>query len=72
MKPLPPPGPELVLEVRVAFIRNGLTLTRWCRSNKVLLSNARLALLGGWNGPRGLAMRKRVLTAAGLAEKAAA
>lgn len=72
MEHLPPPGPELVRKVRAAFVMSGTTLGRWCRDQDLKDQNVRLALLGGWNGPKGQAMRDRVLNAAGLSAKAAA
>lgn len=61
------PGPELVRKVRAAFVKGGTTLGQWCRENAIADQNARLALLGGWNGPKGQAMRARIIRASGLA-----
>lgn len=72
MATLPPPGLELVRVVRAGFVLNGTTLGRWCRDNQIHDQHARLALLGGWNGPKGQAVRARIVAAAGLSEKAAA
>lgn len=60
------PGPDLLLEVRVGLMRKGTTLGAWCRRNGVLRANARLALLGGWNGQKGTALRDQLIAAAGL------
>lgn len=70
MTALPPPGPDLVLTVRAGFVRKGTSLGRWCRENGYRLQNARNALIGGWNGPKGQTVRATLIAAAGLAEAA--
>lgn len=70
MTELPPPGPELVLTVRAGFVRQGTSLGRWCRENGYRLQNARNALVGGWDGPKGRTVRAVLIEAAGLARKA--
>lgn len=60
------PGLELVRRVRTKFILKGTTLTRWCRENNLQIGNARMALYGNWNGPKGKAFRQRILEAAGV------
>lgn len=72
MTELPQPGPELVRTVRAGFVLKGSTLGRWCRENGLYLQHIRLALLGGWDGPKGRAARARVVAAAGLSSKKAA
>lgn len=67
-KTLPNPGLELVRLVRAGFVLQGTTLGRWCRENGIALQNARNALLGGWNGSKGQAMRARLIAAARLTE----
>lgn len=59
----PSPGPELNLEIRVGFIRQGTTLTRWCKDNGLRISNVRDAILGSWDGPKGKAIRAQVAKA---------
>ena len=54
------------LKVRVQFIAQGTSLNRWCEANGVKRQNARKALTGEWAGPKGQAMRQRLLHAAGL------
>lgn len=61
----PTPGLDLLRQVRAAFIVQGTTMKAWCRENGVHLSNVRNCLTGSWNGPRGKAMRQRVLKASG-------
>ena len=58
------PGPQLHLRVRTGFLLQGTSLTEWCRSNGTHISNARGALLGTWNGPKGKAMRNKIIKAA--------
>lgn len=66
----PSPGKKLHQEIRAGFVRQGTTLTRWCTENDLRLSNVRDAILGGWDGPKGQAIRAKVAKAAGV--KAAA
>lgn len=66
MQTISPPGPDLVKQVRAGFVLNGTTLGRWCREQHIPPQHARLALLGGWNGPKGSALRERLITVAGL------
>lgn len=72
MTSLPQPGPDLVRSVRAGFVLKGTTLGRWCRDHGIVTQHARLALLGGWDGPKGRSVRNRLIAAAGLATKAAA
>lgn len=72
MSSLPSPGPELVREVRAGFVLKGTTLGRWCREHNLVVQHARMALVGEWNGPKGRAVRHRVLQAAGLVKAEAA
>lgn len=58
------PGLQLQLRVRTGFLLQGTSLTEWCRNNGTHISNARGALLGTWNGPKGQAMRSRIVKAA--------
>lgn len=59
------PSRELILEVRIGFMRQGTTLNGWCRDNGVLIGAARQALMGVWDGPKGRAMRRRIVRASG-------
>lgn len=58
------PGLDLHKRVRAGFVLQGKTLTEWCRANGTTVTNARAALLGTWNGPKGRAMRSRIVKAA--------
>jgi len=60
------PSKELYLLVRSGFVAQGSTLTAWCRSQKVNPTNARSALAGVWNGPKGKLLRSRLIEASGI------
>ena len=60
------PGPELYLCVRAGFVTQGTSLTSWCKQRGVNASNARAALAGAWNGPKGKRLRKDLLEASGV------
>ena len=62
----PQPSIELYNRVRGAFVAKGSSLKRWCQENGTHPSNARSALTGNWNGPRGQEMRRRLIKEAGL------
>lgn len=61
-----PPSLDLLLQVRAAFVAQGTTLHSWCHRHRVHVTGARQALIGTWNGPKGRAMRARIVRAAGL------
>ena len=60
------PSIELFREVRAGFIKRGTTFSQWCRDAGENRSNARQAVLGAWDGPKGRAVRMRILKAAGV------
>jgi hypothetical protein len=62
----PLPSIDLYRQVRGAFIAQGKSLKGWCRDNGTHLSNARSALTGNWDGPKGREMRQRLIKAAGI------
>ncbi|MCD7099096.1 hypothetical protein [Stenotrophomonas sp. MMGLT7] len=62
----PQPGLDLLLAVKAGFVRQGTTMTRWAKDNDTHVSNVRNALIGTWNGPRGQAMRTKIVRAAGV------
>ena len=68
----PAPGLDLHLKVRAAFVARGTSFKRWCLDNGIKPTNARDALIGRWNGPKGQALRARIGHAAGVAVRAAA
>lgn len=62
------PGPGLLKAVRIGFVMQGTTFTKWCSQKGVHRANATTALLGGWRGPKGRAIARRVAKAAGVGE----
>ena len=65
----PAPGftvDELMLEIKAGFIRQGTSFTQWCRENDVDRQNARVAILGGWRGPKASALIEKITQAAGV------
>ena len=62
------PGNSLLTTVRARLIAKGTSLHRWCSENEVLYPNARQALIGSWNGPKGVALREKIAKAAGIGE----
>lgn len=61
-----PPGISLLNQVRAGFISRGSTLHRWCLLNDVLYPNARQALMGAWNGPKGARLRELIIKESGV------
>lgn len=60
------PGLALHLKVRAGFVSQGTSLNKWCETNEVLPSNVRDALIGRWNGPKGMALRNKAIKASGV------
>lgn len=60
------PGPDLYQQVRGGFIARGTTLTAWCREHGHSPTNARSALVGAWNGPKGKELRHRLAEDSGV------
>ncbi|EAS0531574.1 hypothetical protein JOU96_004515 [Salmonella enterica] len=60
------PSADLLTQVRAGLIENNTNLHKWCSENGVLYANARQALIGTWNGPKGTALREQLVKAAGL------
>jgi hypothetical protein len=60
------PGESLYLAVRGGFIIQGTTFTKWCKQNSIHPTSARLALLGGWSGPKGKELRARLVNASSI------
>lgn len=69
MTPDTTPGKELLLQARIAFLKQGTSLNRWCRENDCHPSYAYQALTGKGEYPSVLAMRKKILIAAGLLDQ---
>jgi len=57
---------ELLQEVRAGFVRQGTTLSAWCKTHGVKRQNATTAILGGWGGPKAQQLIKQIVNAAGL------
>ncbi len=66
----PPPGRDLMLQVRAGLLLQNTTLSAWCRKRQVNASAVRQAIYGTWAGPKGRAMRAEVLKAAGIKDAA--
>jgi len=60
------PGIALFNAVRAAFIARGASFSGWCAENGVTRQGAVAALTGAWNGPKGRALRQRLIEASGL------
>ena len=61
MTPMPETGPQLLAEVRAAFVRKGGSLSAWCAANSVHRQNATAALKGSWKGPRAAQLVERIV-----------
>lgn len=59
-------GLQLLASVRAGFIARQTTMADWCRANGVAHQNVRLALLGGWRGPKAKELIKKISQAAGV------
>lgn len=64
------PGQDLMRKIRIGFIEQNTTFNAWCVENGVSRTNATQAIYGAWNGPKGRALRDRILRAAGLLQAA--
>lgn len=60
------PSPDLYNQVRGAFVTHGRTLNEWCRAEGVNPTNAKYCLIGSWDGPKGRALRARIIKASGM------
>lgn len=68
---VPPPGRELLQQVRAGFVAQGTSYSRWCSERGILRSSASQALLGAWNGPKAQRLRAEIVRASGLQSEAA-
>lgn len=64
------PSTELLTQVRAAFVRRNDTFSGWCKRNQLRPQNVRIAVIGGWNGPKGTKLRARVIRESGLEDQA--
>lgn len=62
------PGPELVRETRVGFIRQGSSLRAWCIDNRVSQAYISNVLYGRTNGECAQAWRDRVVSEAQISD----
>lgn len=51
--------------LKAGFIRQGTTLTEWCRCNGTYIQNVRDAVFGRWCGPKASKLLIKVEKAAG-------
>lgn len=58
------PGHELHAQVRAGFVLQRSSLYRWCQENGVCRPYADDALDGTRNGPKAVALRRRLMRAA--------
>jgi hypothetical protein len=67
------PSRDLYLETRARFVAAGASLGRWCREHGVHHQHARMVLIGSWTGPKGGALKRRIVEASiRLSQKVAA
>jgi len=67
MQPTTTTNPKhLVQQVRAGFILRGTTMSAWARQHNLDPSTVRQALYGTWSGPKGRAVRAKVLKASGV------
>lgn len=59
------PGQELLAAIRAGFVAQQTTMSEWCRDHGVIVQNARMAILGGWRGPKAQQLVKKLKKAAG-------
>lgn len=59
-----PPGTDLYAEVRAGFVRQKLSLNRWCIQQDITPAWARQVLLGARKGPKAKALKRRLIEAA--------
>lgn len=67
----PSPGPDLLREVRIGFIRQGSSLRAWSAENSVSASYLIQVLRGRTNGPCAQEWRKRLISDAGISAETA-
>lgn len=60
------PSPELYREVRASFVLRYTTLNTWCKEEGIHQTNAKACLIGLWDGPKGKALRARIIEASGM------
>lgn len=63
-------GLQLYNQIRAGLILKNTSLSVWCLAHGVKRQNVRLALLGGWRGPKADRIVRQLMKAAGLKESA--
>lgn len=59
---------KLMARIRAGFVLQDTSLTKWANDNGTDPSAIRQAIYGTWSGPKGRAMREKVIRAAGIRE----
>jgi hypothetical protein len=60
------PSVDLYNRVRAAFILRDSNLSSWCKAEGIHQTNAKACLVGMWGGPKGSALRARIIKASGM------
>lgn len=58
---------DLLNRIKAGFVLKNTTFSTWCEANDVNRANARMAILGGWRGPKARKLVTRIKRAAGVA-----
>jgi len=59
------PGKQLIQEVRAGFIKQGTTLSEYCKKNKIDGGNVYRLLRGDWDGVKAKVIRSQIIEASG-------
>ncbi len=60
------PSIALYRRVMAGFILQGDSLGAWCRRRNIRHHNAKSALMGSWDGPKGRALRTELIESSGI------
>lgn len=63
---------RLLHNIKSGFVAQGTTYTQYCREHGISPSNGRMAILGGWCGPKAKKLVDDLCKAAGVRQEAAA
>lgn len=61
------PSINLYISVRQGFVGQNTSLNRWCKENGISRQLAEAALKGMCNGPKGQALREKLVDESGIA-----
>ena len=64
------PTDDLLRSIKAGFISQGTTFTKYCLDNGIQPPNARMAIRGGWKGPKATKLVQQIMKAAGVQEAA--